>query len=108
MARFHLPLANESETVYRAVSVYLLSQYFTTRGGAPVDPGLDGLAAIYDRIQELNRAMAQRVREAITQDAAVNAIVVLDFFAQTLPFMIEDELDDLRPLFQGYLDDSQQ
>jgi hypothetical protein len=52
--------------------------------------------------------MAQRVREAITQDAAVNAIVVLDFFAQTLPFMIEDQLDDLRPLFQGYLDDSQQ
>ena len=108
MARFHLPLSNESETVYRAVSMYLLSQYFTTQEGAPVDPGLEGLGAIYDKIQQLNRAMAQRVREAITQDAAVNAIVVLDFFAQTLPFMIEDQLEDLRPLFLGYLDDSKQ
>ena len=26
-----------------------------------------------------------------------------DFFAQTLPFTIEDQLEDLRPLFQGYL-----
>ncbi len=106
MARFHLPLSTEGETVYRAASMYLLSQYFTTRAGAPIDSGLDGLRAIYDKIQELNRAMAQRVREAITQDAAVNAIVVLDFFAQTLPFVIEDHLDDLRPLFKGYLNDS--
>lgn len=51
MARFHLPFSNESETIYRAVSMYLLSQYFTTREGAPIDAGLDGLRDIYDKIQ---------------------------------------------------------
>ena len=28
MARFHLPFANEEETIYRATSSYLLAQYF--------------------------------------------------------------------------------
>jgi hypothetical protein len=28
MARFHLPFANEEETAYRAISMYLLSQRF--------------------------------------------------------------------------------
>ena len=32
MARFHLPFANEAETVYRSVSMYLLSREMT---GAP-------------------------------------------------------------------------
>ncbi|MBL0028409.1 MAG: hypothetical protein IPO95_04770 [Rhodanobacteraceae bacterium] len=35
MARFHLPLANEEETVYRAISTYLLAQYFGTLWASP-------------------------------------------------------------------------
>jgi len=103
MARFHLPFANEEETVYRAVSMYLLSQYFVTTEVKDIDIELDGLQKIYLDIQQLNRAMATRIREAITHDAAVNAIVVLDFFAQTMPFAIEDHLDELRPMFSAYL-----
>ena len=102
MARFHLPFANEEETVYRAVSMYLLSQYFTNEEGEEIDLALEGLQKIYLNIQELNRAMATRIREAITQDAAVNAIVVLDFFAQTMPFAIEDRLEQLQPMFGAY------
>lgn len=102
MARFHLPFANEEETVYRAVSMYLLSQYFTNEEGAEVDFALEGLQQIHKNIQELNRSMAQRIRAAITHDAAVNAIVVLDFFAQTMPFAIEDNLEQLRPMFGAY------
>ena len=104
MARFHLPFANEEETVYRAVSMYLLSQFFTEEDGHDVDLSLDGLQKIYLNMQELNRSMATRIREAITHDAAVNAIVVLDFFAQTLPFAIEDRLEQLRPMFGAYLE----
>jgi hypothetical protein len=102
MARFHLPFANEEETVYRAVSMYLLSQYFMNEQGESIDFALEGLQNIYKDIQELNRSMAQRIREAITHDAAVNAIVVLDFFAQTMPFAIEDNLEELRPMFDAY------
>lgn len=102
MARFHLPFANEEETVYRVVSMYLLSQYFANEDGEDVDFALEGLERIYKDIQELNRAMASRLREAITHDAAVNAIVVLDFFAQSMPFAIEDHLEQLQPMFQAY------
>lgn len=102
MARFHLPFATEEETVYRAVSMYLLSRYFADHDGESADFSLDGLQKIYEDLQELNRAMADRIREAITQDAAVNAIVVLDFFAQTMPFAIEDNLEGLRPMFHAY------
>ena len=33
MVRFHLPLANREETIYRATSTYLLSQYFMKKKG---------------------------------------------------------------------------
>ena len=46
--------------------------------------------------------MADRIREAITHDAAMNAIVVLDYFAQTMPFAIEDRLEQQRPMFCAY------
>lgn len=108
MARFHLPFATEEETVYRAASMYLLSQYFAHEEGRDIDLALDGLQQIYTDIQTLNRAMAQRIRESITHDAPVNAIVVLDFFAQTMPFAIEDRLEELRPMFSAYLDQTDQ
>ena len=44
--------------------------------------------------------MADRIRSAIGQDAAVNALVILDFFA--LRFSFEDQLNYLRPLFDSY------
>jgi hypothetical protein len=105
MARHHLPLANHADTIYRAASMYMLAQYFRARAGKPVDADLSGLTAIYENIQLLNRATAARVRGAIHQDAAVNAIVVLDFFAQSLPFAIEDQLDGLQRDFDAYLNE---
>jgi hypothetical protein len=35
MARFHLPLATVQETIFRAVSIYLISQYFWKQDGQP-------------------------------------------------------------------------
>src|SRR5580698_3254422 len=35
MARFHLPFANEAETVYRSVSMFLLSRELAGQGAAP-------------------------------------------------------------------------
>ncbi|MCP4688401.1 MAG: hypothetical protein GY859_10140, partial [Desulfobacterales bacterium] len=37
MARFHLPLANEKETIFRATSMYMLAQYFLKNAGRPAD-----------------------------------------------------------------------
>ncbi len=103
MARFHLPLASKEETVYRATSMYLLAQYFAYRDGRVPDFDLNGLAEIYRNLQIVNKAMAERLRSASEQDAAVNAIVILDVLAKTLPDAILDSLTDVRHLFSSYL-----
>lgn len=103
MAQFHLPLASVEETVYRATSMYLLAQYFVCRDGKHPDLDLSGLAEIYANLEVVNRAMAQRLRGASEEDAAVNAVVILDVLAKTLPFAIFDELAGMRQLFSSYL-----
>ncbi len=102
MARFHLPLATESETLYRAVSMYLLAQYFLKNEGRPADLELAGLKNIYANVGIVNRAVANRIRNANKKDSAINALVLLDVFTLALPFAIEDSLKDLRYLFTPY------
>lgn len=99
MALFHLPLACERETIFRATSTYLLSQYFVHRGGGVPDLDLNGLRASYERMQEVNAGIASRLRAAFGRDGAVNAVVMLDAFAKILPEAIEDSLCELQSLF---------
>jgi len=104
MARHHLPLANDDETLYRAVSSYLLLQYFNKKSGKDTDYDLQGLDTIYKNIQIINTAMATRLREASNNDAAVNAIVLLDMFAKGIPYSIDDALDELHYLYNDMME----
>jgi len=103
MARFHLPLANSEETIYRATSMYLLAQYFLKKDGQEADLDLVGLKEIYSNIMIINETMAKRVRAIVEKDVALNSLVILDVFAQTLPFAIEESLQEVRHLFMSYL-----
>jgi hypothetical protein len=103
MARFHLPLANNQETIYRAASMYLLAQYFLRKKGKPVDWNLRGLEEIYANIQVVNYTIAERLRAATRTDSVLNALVELDIYAQTLSLVIEDSLEEIRFLFESYL-----
>lgn len=103
MARFHLPLANNQETIYRAASMYLLAQYFLRKKGKPVDWNLRGLEEIYTNIQVVNYTIAERLRAATKTDSVLNALVELDIYAQTLSLVIEDSLEEIRFLFDPYL-----
>ena len=104
MARFHLPLATLDETVFRSVGAYLLAQYFLKRRGKPFDMDLEGLRDIYQPVHEVNVALAKRLRRVAVGDANVNALIVLDLFAQQLPFSIESNLDHIEHLFAPFLD----
>ena len=104
MARFHLPFANALETTFRAVSMYLIAQYFRRKKGLQADPELEGLKEIYSNIQIINAAMADRLRAITSKDVALNALVVLDIFAQSVPLSIDESLDEIRHLFTSYLD----
>lgn len=106
MARFHLPLSSVEETIYRATSMYLLAQYFLQKEGRKADMELDGLKKIYRNIKIINESMAGRLRAISDKDVALNSLVILDIFAQTLPFAIEESLEDVRYLFSSYFKES--
>jgi hypothetical protein len=99
MARYHLPLATEEETLFRAVSTYLLERYFRHKQGLSVDLELENLKKIYGEIRIVNMAMASRLRTVSVEDSAINAVVRLDIFAQMLPYSIEESLEEIRYLF---------
>jgi hypothetical protein len=103
MARFHLPFATEKETLYRAAGMYLLGQYFRQQQGLPAEMGFSGLIRLYRNVEIVNRAMAERLRAAAREDGAVNALVLLDMYAKTLPGLVEEALQELRPLYTAYL-----
>ncbi|MBT8342023.1 MAG: hypothetical protein HKP58_14860 [Desulfatitalea sp.] len=107
MARFHLPFASTEETIWRATSSYLLAQYFRCQANRVADTTFHGLSDLYDKIQIVNMAFAKRLRSTCKHDSMVNAIILLDMFAKSMPTAIEDSLDEIRYLFEPYLSHSQ-
>lgn len=107
MARFHLPFASTQETIWRATSTYLLAQYFRYGDGCTPDMTFEGLSTIYGEIQIVNKAFARRLRGACRQDSMVNAIILLDMFAKSMPTAIDASLAEIRELFIPYLRSSE-
>lgn len=103
MARFHLPFSNTEETLYRAASMYMLGQYYRWQNEMSVDLDLKGLIHFYRDVAEVNRNMANRLRAEKREDGTINALVLLDMFAKTVPD-IEETLKELEPLFKAYLE----
>lgn len=101
MARFHLPLASEEETVFHVSGMYLLSQFFVGQKNNK-DP-FEGLANLYDDMHILNKAVASRVQTATNSDSLKNAITLLDMYSTLIPMLIEDELVEMRRFFAAYL-----
>ncbi len=106
MAHYHLPFSSREETMYRVVSTYLLAQYFLRQQGKAADSGLEGLKERYRGLQQVNAKMAERLGAIRNQDgdSSVNALVLLDLFAQSLPDSIDQELEELQPAFQELFD----
>ncbi len=103
MARFHQPFATGLETIYRAASMYMLAQYFLKTEGREADSGLTGLNGIYNRLHEVNTHCAMRLRHGASGDSTVNAVVLLDMFAKSMPYAIEESLEELGHLFHPFL-----
>ena len=104
MVRFHLPFATPTETVFRAVSMYLVAQHFRYRHGNKPDWTLEGLEKIYNEVAIVNKGMWGRLSKASTYDANVNALIVLNTFGDALRSSLDKDLEGLIPLFKKYLD----
>ncbi len=83
-ARLHLPFATLQETVTRNISFYLLAQYFRNPD-ISLKQGLDLLTEQFAELEQVNRALIERVRSRLMQgDVHSNAMVVLSSFSQVL------------------------
>jgi hypothetical protein len=119
MARFHLPFANEAETLYRSVSMFLLSREVCGGGAtpaaaetAPTSPetaraapdrsAFAALEELYRNLHLVNRDMSRRLGAATNTDPPRNAIALLDTYTTLLPAALDRSLDELRPLFDGW------
>lgn len=101
LARFHLPLATHEETIFRAVSATFLKNYFDEEKRKSNEDPLGVLKQQYQELQDLNRYIANRVRNAIERDAAINAIVLLDVLSKKVSFSMDQSLQQIRYLFEN-------
>ena len=103
MARFHVPLASEEETVFRVAGMYLVAQYFLTHNGKKGQFAFDGLISIYEDFHILNKAIASRLQYATDSDSSKNAITLLDMYSSLVPMLLEDQLAEIRGFFTAFL-----
>jgi hypothetical protein len=104
LVQMHLPFATMKETAYRAISMYVLAQFFIQRNGGTPDMSLEGLGKIYQEIELVNRGLHQRLVAAGLNDACLNAIGNLNCYAQfTQMFLEPGKLDQIEKLFTAYL-----
>ena len=100
MTRFHLPFASLEETIYRAISMYLVKQYFKSQDGKDPDWELNGLMDIYKEIHDVNKAFFSRLSSLKGKDANVNALIILDNFANYINFSIDrNKLSKIKWMF---------
>ena len=104
MVRYHLPFASLEETKYRVISMYVTAQFLRSRSGLEADHDLSKLVDIYEDIRVVNRNFCDKLSNMSAKDASINALVLLDAFADFVTFSInENMLDELELLFNAYL-----
>ena len=105
MVGTHLPFASIDESIYRAMSMYLLAQFTRAKNGLEPDWTLKGLSKIYAEIDNINISIVKRLRAATEEDASLNAVVILDSFAKLVPMSINGSFGGMEDLFWPYLQD---
>lgn len=101
MARFHLPFANEQETVFRSLAANLLMQYVekSQNGTGNISVNFDKLNESYGALSVVNSFLAERLRDGVERDAALNAVIILDGFALITPENTDGTFEDLQDVF---------
>ena len=104
MVLTHLPFATTEESTYRAVSMYLMAQYFRYKTGRSADWNLEKLGDFFEDINLVNQSFVKRLTSFVENDASLNAVVLLNCFATATKRVIANErFEELEPLFGAYL-----
>ncbi len=100
LARFHLPFANEQETVFRTLSANLLMQFVQNAQNGESKPlSFDQLNENYAKLSIVNSFLNERLREGVERDAALNAVIILDSLAMITPENTDGSFIDLEDVF---------
>jgi hypothetical protein len=104
MAFIHLPFSGEIETIFRAISMYITAQYVRKKNNLKPDWDLKHFRDMYSAVNQINYDFAERLKAIKGRDANINALILLDLFAQagSLSFS-ENWMKELEPLFAAYL-----
>ena len=103
MARFHVPFAGEAETLYRSVSMYLLSRELVPRDKRAADRRrIRGARGALRNLHVVNRDMSRRLGAAASTDPARNAMALLDSFTRCCPLRSSARSRSCKPLFDGW------
>lgn len=99
LANFHLPFASTEESLFRIVGGYLIQQYFIFKDGGTPDLDLQKLDAFYQDLSDVNTAFADRIREAIRNDAGANAVVLFWSMSYLVKFSLAEQMEQERRIF---------
>lgn len=101
MAQQHLPFASNQEFILRAVSLYLMRQYFNFREGRHADWELKGLVKQFQQLQLVNQAFWQRIHETCDGDSNLKAFLSFFSMASSMSYSLEAQLQKVRPLLMS-------
>ncbi|WP_186645712.1 DUF6901 family protein [Fluviispira vulneris] len=96
LAFYHLPFASIEETSFRAISSYLIKQYFIAKNNGVADWELNNFSKFYDIAQNVNECFFERIKVASKADANLNAIVAFSSQSMILSITFDDLLEELR------------
>ncbi len=105
LARFHMPLASEAETMYRAASSYLLAQTFRQESGQEARFDLEGVVEIYQNLEIVNTALVSRLKASGEGELLAQCMMEWGMLSGMFPLRLDGLLKELRPLFSAYLPD---
>jgi hypothetical protein len=108
LARFHVPMASEEETVFNVSGMFLLAQYFLNNKSKSGVFSFDGLISIYEDLHILNKAVASRLQAVTSSDSVKNAITLLDMYSSLVPMLLQDQLVEIRGFFGAYLPEGEE
>ncbi|MAR92489.1 MAG: hypothetical protein SV765_07745 [Pseudomonadota bacterium] len=102
MAWYHQPFSTPEETMYRACTTYLFSNFIHKGKNKNKDFDFEALKRIYQNIHQINVHIAARIKNYSETDSALNAIVLLDLITNDLPIAVDEDLSELKKLFYSH------
>jgi hypothetical protein len=85
------------------LGTYLLGQFMRSKQSLPADFALAQIPELFHNRHRVNLGLAARMRQALSTDSGVNALVLLDVLACETLSQFEELEETLQPVFQHYL-----